>query len=48
MIYIGILVMCIAIAFLLTLLVIFFSLIYSKMIEEMEEHEDVRGRKSDM
>ena len=48
MIYIGILVMCILIAFLLTLLVIFFSLIYSKMTEEMEEHEDVRGRKSDM
>lgn len=48
MIYLGLLIMCIVTAILLTLLVAFFALIYSKMIEEMEEDEDVRGGKSDL
>lgn len=47
-IYLGLLIMCIVTAILLTLLVAFFALIYSKMIEEMEEDEDVRGGKSDL
>lgn len=39
MIYLGILIMCIIVAFLLTVFVVFLSVVYSKMLVENEKEQ---------